>query len=178
MNLIGPKSIKHFLPHFFNKNREQFNNKIVLDIPAGEGVSSKLLQDIGAQVIPFDLFPEFFKVDGLSCRYADLNKAIPVDDAYADFILCQEGIEHLPNQLSAFQEMNRALTDVKAREKDLRALVITAEGDKASLNDILSIPLDPSRNWSAAEVQEELDNNCQGILGYVVRWVDLGVTTV
>ncbi|MDP4207935.1 MAG: class I SAM-dependent methyltransferase [Bacteroidota bacterium] len=109
MNLIGPKSIKHFLPHFFNKNREQFNNKIVLDIPAGEGVSSKLLQDIGAQVIPFDLFPEFFKVDGLSCRYADLNKAIPVDDAYADFILCQEGIEHLPNQLSAFQEMNRVL---------------------------------------------------------------------
>ncbi|MFL2743000.1 MAG: malate synthase G [Gammaproteobacteria bacterium] len=47
---------------------------------------------------------------------------------------------------------------------------------KASLEDILEIPLlkDPE-NLSAEEIQSELDNNAQGILGYVVRWVDQGV---
>jgi len=47
---------------------------------------------------------------------------------------------------------------------------------RASLADILSIPLlDDPQSLSAEDIQAELDNNCQGILGYVVRWVDLGV---
>lgn len=43
------------------------------------------------------------------------------------------------------------------------------------LDALLSIPLADGVNWSEAEIAEELDNNCQGLLGYVVRWVDQGV---
>ncbi|KAA8730993.1 malate synthase G [Acinetobacter qingfengensis] len=43
------------------------------------------------------------------------------------------------------------------------------------LDDLLTPPLAPNTDWSEEEITKELENNCQGILGYVVRWVDLGV---
>ena len=60
-------------------------------------------------------------------------------------------------------------TDVFALRDEIAARPVPG------LEDLLTPPLAAGRNWSEAEIAEELDNNAQGLLGYVVRWIDQGV---
>ena len=65
--------------------------------------------------------------------------------------------------------------DVAAVQRELEATPFDEQEREALLTGLLTVPVVAKAEWSVAERQQELDNNAQGILGYVVRWVDQGV---
>jgi SAM-dependent methyltransferase len=108
-NVNNPKSPKFHVKKYLNRIKEELKGKVVVDMPAGNGVTSEILMELGSQVEAFDLFPEYFLVKGIECKKADINAGLPLPPNYADYVICQEGIEHFNDQLKAFTEFGRVL---------------------------------------------------------------------
>lgn len=106
-HINNPRSIKSHIKTFIEQ--ENLNGLTVLDLPAGDGATSKLLHDAGAKVIPLDLFPEYFQFKEISCERADILDGLRFGDESFDLIICQEGIEHFSDQLKALKEFSRIL---------------------------------------------------------------------
>ena len=100
--------INRFVSNFI-RALPDLTGKLVVDIPCGDGRASHEFRKRGAIVKAFDLYPEFIKLKDISAEYADLSDRLPLDDNSVDIIICQEGIEHIPNQLLLLQEFNRVL---------------------------------------------------------------------
>lgn len=146
----NPKSIKYYVKRYLIAHQDQFRGKQVIDFPAGSGVTSRVLKEIGAHPMPFDLFPEFFEVAGIKCQKADIREPIPVDGKAADYVICQEGIEHFSDQLGAFQEFNRIL-------KADGSLIITTP-NYSNIRSRLSYFLSESERYNKIMPPNELDS--------------------
>lgn len=107
--LVGSKDIKDIVERYIKNNKYLFTNKKILDIPAGSGYTAKVLKEMNCDVEAYDLFPDFFKVNGIVCNYCDLSEKLPISDNHADIVFCQEGIEHISDQLFVLKEFNRVL---------------------------------------------------------------------
>jgi SAM-dependent methyltransferase len=111
LRFFGPKGINPYVESYLRSIPGSLEGKTVVDVPAGSGQMSAIMKSLGARVEAYDLFPDSFKADGLECRKADLSEALPIESGAADYILCQEGIEHVPNQVMMLREFSRVLKD-------------------------------------------------------------------
>jgi SAM-dependent methyltransferase len=105
----NPASIKFYVKQFILNSANDIKGKKVVDFPAGNGVTSSLLKHAGAIPLPFDLFPEYFRAEGLECKQADISQGISLESSSVDMLICQEGIEHFTDQLKALQEFSRVI---------------------------------------------------------------------
>jgi ubiquinone/menaquinone biosynthesis C-methylase UbiE len=81
----------------------------LLDVPAGEGALAARLIAAGFEVSCCDLYPEIFRLDGVSITLGDLNAELPFGDQSFDFVTCLEGLEHIENPQQAIREFARVL---------------------------------------------------------------------
>ncbi len=108
-NYNFPKTGIHKYVAKYIRALPDMSGKNILDVPCGDGRAAYEFKKKGANVIALDLFPNFIKLTDLSAEYADLSETLPVESGSIDYIICQEGIEHIPNQLNVLEEFNRVL---------------------------------------------------------------------
>lgn len=146
----NPKSIKFYVKRYLIANRELYKNKKVVDFPAGNGVTSRILKEIGAVPIPMDLFPEYFEIEGISCARANMKEGLPLEENSVDALICQEGIEHFSDQYEALKEFNRVL-------KNNGTLLITTP-NYSNIRAKLSYLLSESERFNSKMPPNELDS--------------------
>ena len=146
----NPKSIKYYVKRFILNNTDWFKGKTVIDFPAGNGITSRILKEAGANPVAFDLFPEYFNIEGLNCQRANISERLPDDDKFADALICQEGIEHFSDQFKALKEFNRVL-------KPNGKLLITTP-NYSNLRSKLSYLLSESERFNSIMAPNELDS--------------------
>lgn len=88
--------------------RQDWKGKVVVDLACGDGRTSYILRRLGANVAPYDIMPEYCRLEG-GATFANLLEGLPIDSASVDVVILQEVIEHLPNHLAALQEIHRIL---------------------------------------------------------------------
>lgn len=123
-NGFPTRGINKFVSKYI-RNMPDLSGKFVVDVPCGDGRASSEFIKKGATVKPLDLYPEFMAVDGLAADVADLNEPLPVESNSVDYVICQEGIEHVQDQLGLLREFNRIL------KKNGRLLITTPNGSHA-----------------------------------------------
>lgn len=146
----NPLSIKYHVKKYLIRNKKRMKGKTVVDIPAGNGVTSRILKDIGAIPLAYDLFTEYFQAEGIVCNRANVLDKIPLENNSVDFVICQEGIEHFSDQFKALKEFNRVL-------KFHGSLIITTP-NYSNLRARLSYYLSESERFNSIMPPNEIDS--------------------
>jgi len=146
----NPASIKYHVKKYIFSNIDNIKGKTIVDLPAGNGVTTRILQSVGGDPIPIDLFPEYFKVENLDCIKADINEGLPLNSESADMVICQEGIEHFENQYKSFREFNRILK--------LNGTLLISTPNYSNLRSKMSYFLSESERYNKMMPPNEIDS--------------------
>lgn len=146
----NPKSIKFYVKRYLLENASFFKGKKIVDFPAGNGVTTAIIKNIGAEPFAYDLFPEYFELKDIECKKADIKTGIPLENNFADALICQEGIEHFSDQIEPLKEFNRIL------KKDGILLITTP--NYSNLRAKMSYLLAESERYNTFMAPNELDS--------------------
>jgi len=146
----NPSSIKYHMKKYLLANKDFYHGKKVIDFPAGNGVTSGILKEIGANPVAMDLFPEYFEIKDLKCERVNFRDGLPLEKRAADALVCQEGIEHFSDQFEALKEFNRVLK--------MGGILLVTTPNYSNLRAKLSYLLSESERFISKMPPNELDS--------------------